>query len=798
LERPCSRIGKLERGSTEKHHCSFFFQANASASLLTCRRQPADRPQTVTQTRPQTSACQEGHRASKWIGLVVTPLQTNGFENRFKMASRMMIGMDAQVKLTALKAWQAAMANLQTEMARATFDTWVQSAWLVDFKDGTFIVGIGNTYGRDWLANRLTSTLERFLTGVLNTPVKVCFVVAEQEFDPVEESYPADAESSDPDDLPELDILYGSVRDSLIEPNRVVRLPTYLLRWLPYVQAQTIFVVMALWQEHYLASGGKGQRANPKVSVRAEQVCQWAGISRAQFFRLLQPGSAIYWFLKKSETDHELDVRTGKAKKSTNKYTLFDTPMTPGDAEDLCAFLQDHGIQETPAHALQEAIAADPKSILRYPVRLPPEEFETTQPQFLTVQEIVRKLLGHRLDPEILSLTDQLADRLLRRGEFILVSWYFLRNWLPLLGPDAAMLILILRNLCYFNDDTGEIRDEVWIEGGYEAIAQRLGLRTQRTVASWLPAKIERSQRKEALTDRTDQEFTRRQRLQELFSRFVKRTDYHMNATGKYAWKFKVQRCDPLTPQDEAVMEAVAKLFETAEEDGILEEVNAWIGQMSKDWDETVKEEPKVVLRRSNLARGCSETLKTALNDCFETLDLAGKGCFETLLKTLKSFKDSYQEKDSPTNQDSSTSPESGLSVEGGTDCSGNWSLEKLLTRADPKSRQTLLSQEKDALAFVSWIIYGTSQPGIQNPFSLAISRMKANPGKSAGGASERLATLLPAQLVSLIEQELSLRSPSDRDWRMLFAQTNRERICLLADVLGIGLPAEEGLWIRN
>jgi hypothetical protein len=75
---------------------------------------------------------------------------------------------------------------------------------------------------------------------------------------------------------------------------------------------------MALWQEYYLASGGKAQKGNNKVSVRAEQVCQWAGISRAQFFPLLQPISALYWFARKNETDHEVDRCTGRAKKSSN------------------------------------------------------------------------------------------------------------------------------------------------------------------------------------------------------------------------------------------------------------------------------------------------------------------------------------------------------------------------------------------------------------------------------------------------------------------------------------------------
>ncbi len=99
------------------------------------------------------------------------------------------------------------------------------------------------------------------------------------------------------------------------------------------------------------------------------------------------------------------------------------------------------------------------------------------------------------------------AYRLLGQGDFILVTWYFLRNWLPVLGSDAAMFILILRNLCYFNDETGEVRDEVWIEGGYQAIANRLGINNSRVVANWLPAWIERGKRKDELSDRTVMNF---------------------------------------------------------------------------------------------------------------------------------------------------------------------------------------------------------------------------------------------------------------------------------------------------
>ena len=167
---------------------------------------------------------------------------------------------------------------------------------------------------------------------------------------------------------------------------------------------------------------------------------------------------------------------------------------------------------------------------------------------------------------------------------------------------------------------------------------------------------------------------------------------------------------------------------------------------------ETVKTEPKVVLRLSDLTKDCSETLKGILNDCFATLDPEAKGCFETLLKILKSFKDSPKEKDTSSTQDTSIlrNDPTNQSVAVVTDSSGNWSLEKLLARADKKNRQVLLDQEKSALPFVSWIIHGASQPDIQNPYSLAIAKLKENPGIGAGGASERLAAITSREILSV------------------------------------------------
>ena len=711
--------------------------------------------------------------------------------------------MNAVVEFSPEKAWQATVANLELDMSRATFSTWVKPTHLVEFSDDTFVIGCINAYGRDWLTDRLTTTLQRFLTGVLNREVKVRFVVCDQEVDDEEDL--AQEENQDQENNEEnpidLDIHYSSIRNILLEPGRVVRLPVYNLRWLPYVGSQVIFLVMALWQEYYLASGGKGRKGSCKVSVRAERICQWAGISRAQFFRLLQTGSSLGWFTRKIDTDHEVDKRSGRAKKSSNKYELFDSPLTPGDAEDLKTFLLAHGIQDSPQSALQLAISTNPKDILQYPVRQPPEDFSKTIPRHLTVQDVIRELVGHRLDGELGNLADQLADRLVTQGDFILVTWYFLKHWLPVLGADAAMFVLVLRNMCYFNDETGEVRDEVWMDGGYEVIANRLGINNPRMVANWLPVRIDRGKRKDKLSERTVEEFSRRQQLQDLLGLFIERTDHRINSEGNYGWKFKVQRVDPLTSQQQTIQQATSSLFAKAENQDVLAELDSWISYLDNDCFETVKTEPMVVLRLSDLTNDCSETLKSILNDCLETLDLQANDCFETLLKILKSFKDTLKDKDTSSTQDSSIlrNDPSSQSVAVVTDSEGNWSLDKLLARADKKNRSVLIEQEKSAIPFVSWILHGASQPGIQNPYSLAIAKLKENPGISAGGASDRLAAIPPRELVHLIEHSFSFYSPSDRNWRMLFAEAKRDRIRLLADSLGLVLDIEEETgWISN
>jgi chromosomal replication initiator protein len=75
------------------------------------------------------------------------------------------------------QAWQAVIGQLQMDMPKASFDTWVRSADLVSYEDNVFIIGVPNAYARDWLESRLSSKISRLLCGVINRTVSVRFIV---------------------------------------------------------------------------------------------------------------------------------------------------------------------------------------------------------------------------------------------------------------------------------------------------------------------------------------------------------------------------------------------------------------------------------------------------------------------------------------------------------------------------------------------------------------------------------------------------------------------------------------------
>lgn len=84
-------------------------------------------------------------------------------------------------------AWNAAFHQLEMQLDRASFDTWLRGAELVGVElldtgePGTFVVGVRNTYARDMLQHRLYRNVRRVLSDVYGKSVELRFEVAKTE-----------------------------------------------------------------------------------------------------------------------------------------------------------------------------------------------------------------------------------------------------------------------------------------------------------------------------------------------------------------------------------------------------------------------------------------------------------------------------------------------------------------------------------------------------------------------------------------------------------------------------------------
>jgi chromosomal replication initiator protein len=83
--------------------------------------------------------------------------------------------------MKAEQAWQAVLGQLQMDMPKAAFDTWVRNAEIVSYEDNVFIIGVPNAYAVDWLESRLTSKIARLLCGIMNKTVSLRFIVWHEE-----------------------------------------------------------------------------------------------------------------------------------------------------------------------------------------------------------------------------------------------------------------------------------------------------------------------------------------------------------------------------------------------------------------------------------------------------------------------------------------------------------------------------------------------------------------------------------------------------------------------------------------
>lgn len=83
----------------------------------------------------------------------------------------------SDVDVEAVRVWDAAYNQLQLQLDRASFDTWLRPAVLLRVDDGVFVIGVHNSYAQDMLSHRLYRNVRRVLSDVIGETTELRFEI---------------------------------------------------------------------------------------------------------------------------------------------------------------------------------------------------------------------------------------------------------------------------------------------------------------------------------------------------------------------------------------------------------------------------------------------------------------------------------------------------------------------------------------------------------------------------------------------------------------------------------------------
>lgn len=88
--------------------------------------------------------------------------------------------------MNAKDAWLATLGQLQVQLNRATYDTWLRRAEFFAYEDGRFVVSLPNAYAQDWIERHLQPAIIQTLSKMFGREVELQLIV----YDPASETAP--------------------------------------------------------------------------------------------------------------------------------------------------------------------------------------------------------------------------------------------------------------------------------------------------------------------------------------------------------------------------------------------------------------------------------------------------------------------------------------------------------------------------------------------------------------------------------------------------------------------------------
>lgn len=79
--------------------------------------------------------------------------------------------------MNAKQVWQAALGELQLKVPGPSFQTWLRTTSISEFRDGTVVIAVPSNFAREWLEKRFTKVITETLNNILGREVDVHFEV---------------------------------------------------------------------------------------------------------------------------------------------------------------------------------------------------------------------------------------------------------------------------------------------------------------------------------------------------------------------------------------------------------------------------------------------------------------------------------------------------------------------------------------------------------------------------------------------------------------------------------------------
>ncbi len=591
------------------------------------------------------------------------------------------------------QAWQSVLGQLQMEMQRASFETWVRDTEALSLDDGVITIATRNAYARDWLESRLTSTVQRLLIGILNQTVTVQFVARDAPEQELESGEEVDEQEVTIEPMQWLDY------DRIVQPHKQVVVKGYLRRLGMEIGPKAIWLYIgfhqAAWRVH-----AEGKESG--LALHSREVMRFSGLSFGAFWRSLRhPGiqSALNGLVQRADPAQRRQYRRGRDGRPHRipiRYQVCMTPrLTRADAAALHSRLKalmDQGASIS--NALQELL--DVEDILEL---LAPIQEDQAGLQLNTVMDMVRLEAGDSQPPEAEHLAQELHRKIINSLGDIHITHYFITQTIQQynLTPAQAWLVTVARDMAYLNSRTGERREVVAFKGGYREMAELVGSKRFKTVQAWLNKGWSSQQRGGDLT---------RFLIEVEPPRSMNYCDLRVDSMPR---SFRVQLDEPLDANGSHKVDASG--INRLDADGRFSQT-----QM----------EALVGANGSNMV----DANGTDLNS------------FKHPLNTDKKNTSTTQHAD-PSAAAEAVVPDF-------------WELETLLGQNDvhPKVQRELLEVQASVHAFVSWVLYVASPESrnLSDPLGYALSCLREHPLREARGIFRQLADLPPAELLMLID----------------------------------------------